>query len=252
MYFNDDFDATLAAKAAYVVHAMENISTARAPMQATINALTPETYTPLSETLYEAAHYYSGGAVVFGNPDSVAASREPGNPALYNSPIDIQLPEELRRVPDRRRADRRRERRHRHRRDARPRRRQLRQPGRRHRATSRLTRPASIRRAASASTISPNSCTRATSRPYRGSRTSRLTRSASRSTCRSSPTRPRAAAVEYYTANDTATLATALQKIVQAILTNDTTFTAPTRRRQRVQPHAELERSVHQRVQARC
>ncbi len=32
----------------------------------------------------------------------------------------------------------------------------------------------------------------------------------------------------YYTANDTATLATAMQKIVQAILTNDTTFTAPT------------------------
>jgi type IV pilus assembly protein PilY1 len=92
MYFNDDFDATLRSEGGLVGHAMETISTARAPMQATINALTPDTYTPLSETLYEAALYYSGGPVRFGNPDSVAASRVPGNPALYDSPVEYSCP----------------------------------------------------------------------------------------------------------------------------------------------------------------
>ena len=93
MYFNDDFAGPpIRSEGGLVGHAMEDIGTARAPMQTTINALTPETYTPLSETLYEAALYYSGGAVRFGNPDSVAASREPGNPTLYNSPIEYSCP----------------------------------------------------------------------------------------------------------------------------------------------------------------
>lgn len=69
-----------------VVHAMEDIATARTAMQTKINALTAETWTPLSETLYEAALYYRGGTVAFGG-NSVAAALDPGNPSRYLSPI---------------------------------------------------------------------------------------------------------------------------------------------------------------------
>ena len=69
IYFNDVVDGDpIRSEGGRVQHAMEAIATARAPMQATINALTPETYTPLSETLYEAALYYSGGPVSFRQP----------------------------------------------------------------------------------------------------------------------------------------------------------------------------------------
>ena len=81
MYFNPN-------QGGLVAHAMENVATARSAMQAKINALTPETFTPLSETLYEAAQYYRGDEVVFGNPGSVAASRNPIDSDLYNSPIN--------------------------------------------------------------------------------------------------------------------------------------------------------------------
>jgi type IV pilus assembly protein PilY1 len=66
-----------------VVHALENVTTARAAINAKINALTPGGFTPLSETLYEAALYYKGGKVVYGT-GSVAESRDGDN---YVSPI---------------------------------------------------------------------------------------------------------------------------------------------------------------------
>lgn len=88
MYFNDAVDNTVGSQGGRVAHAMENIATARATINSKINALTPQTFTPLSETLYEAEQYYRGGAVTFGNPNlSVNASREPGNLARYHSPI---------------------------------------------------------------------------------------------------------------------------------------------------------------------
>ena len=68
----------------YVVHAMENIATARSSMITQINALTPSTYTPLSETLYEAGLYYRGNSVDFGT-SSVAAALS--SPTVYNSPL---------------------------------------------------------------------------------------------------------------------------------------------------------------------
>lgn len=76
-----------------IVHAMENIATARGTMQAQINALTASTYTPLSESLYEAANYYMGRTVDYGNvgPDkSVAASRvgNTSNGTTYLSPVN--------------------------------------------------------------------------------------------------------------------------------------------------------------------
>jgi type IV pilus assembly protein PilY1 len=88
MYFNRNV-TTGFDDGGRVAYAVEDIATARAPMQATIQALFPDGNTPLSETLAEAARYYSGRSVVYGNPlRSVAASREPGNPNLYHSPID--------------------------------------------------------------------------------------------------------------------------------------------------------------------
>jgi type IV pilus assembly protein PilY1 len=72
----------------YVVRPMGDISTTRAAMQADISALTPNAWTPLSETMYEAALYMTGGGVDFGNPNSVASSRAPSDPNTYNSPIN--------------------------------------------------------------------------------------------------------------------------------------------------------------------
>ncbi|MFB3112121.1 MAG: hypothetical protein ACE10G_08815, partial [Gemmatimonadales bacterium] len=75
-----------------VIHAMEDISTARTNMISTINALSPGGWTPLSETLYEAGQYFAGRNVDYGDqegpPNSVVNSREPGNLGVYNSPIE--------------------------------------------------------------------------------------------------------------------------------------------------------------------
>jgi type IV pilus assembly protein PilY1 len=72
----------------FVSYAMEDVATARGPLKAAINALTPYTWTPLSETLYEAAQYYFGRTVDYGNPASVAASRTLANSNVYKSPIN--------------------------------------------------------------------------------------------------------------------------------------------------------------------
>jgi type IV pilus assembly protein PilY1 len=88
MYFNRNV-STGFDDGGRVGYAVEDIATARGPMQTTIQNLVPDGNTPLSETLAEAARYYSGRNVVYGDPNrSVAASREPGNPSLYHSPID--------------------------------------------------------------------------------------------------------------------------------------------------------------------
>jgi type IV pilus assembly protein PilY1 len=76
-----------------VIHAMEDIATARTPMTTTINALPASGWTPLSETLYEAGQYYAGRNVVYGDvqgpPNSISTSRLPGNSSLYNSPMEL-------------------------------------------------------------------------------------------------------------------------------------------------------------------
>jgi type IV pilus assembly protein PilY1 len=81
MVFNDN-------QGGYVLHAMENIATARSSMISQINALTADTWTPLSETLYEAGLYYAGKAIDYGT-SSVSAARDPGNNNVYNSPLTI-------------------------------------------------------------------------------------------------------------------------------------------------------------------
>jgi type IV pilus assembly protein PilY1 len=70
----------------YIVHELADIATARAPIQAAVNGLTPTGFTPLSETLYEMTNYYSGRRVDYGT-SSVPASRLPGDPTRYLSPI---------------------------------------------------------------------------------------------------------------------------------------------------------------------
>ncbi len=80
-----------------VVHAMENIATARAGIADAINALPASGWTPLSETLYEAGQYYAGRNVDYGDANgtgygptvSVADSRAPGSAGVYNSPMEF-------------------------------------------------------------------------------------------------------------------------------------------------------------------
>jgi type IV pilus assembly protein PilY1 len=79
VHFNDN-------QGGLVAHAMEDIATARSAMQTKVNALTADTWTPLSETLYEAALYYHGGNIQYGT-SSVAEARTPGNNNRYLSPI---------------------------------------------------------------------------------------------------------------------------------------------------------------------
>ncbi len=50
-----------------VLHAMAPISVARETLKASVNAMSPSSYTPLSETFYEAGQYIAGRAVDFGN-----------------------------------------------------------------------------------------------------------------------------------------------------------------------------------------
>ena len=84
MYFNQPVDTTVGSQGGVVGHAMENISVARGTINTEINNLDPETYTPLSETLYEASQYYRGDRIVFGT-NSVNAARANAN--TYASPI---------------------------------------------------------------------------------------------------------------------------------------------------------------------
>ncbi len=76
-----------------VIHAIENITTGRVAMQAKINALPADGFTPLSETLYEAGQYFMGRNVDYGNvgdPErSVAESRDNGFPDIYNTPVEL-------------------------------------------------------------------------------------------------------------------------------------------------------------------
>lgn len=60
-----------------VLHALEDIATARADLKALVNAMTASGTTQLSETLYEAAHYYMGRDVYFGLDSYVGDYRNP-------------------------------------------------------------------------------------------------------------------------------------------------------------------------------
>lgn len=86
MHFNFEEGGT-------VRQAITDITTSRADMQAAVSSLTASTWTPLSETLYEATNYFMGRAVDYGNMGpvlSVAPARV-GNlisGANYQSPTN--------------------------------------------------------------------------------------------------------------------------------------------------------------------
>ncbi len=88
MQFNVDEGGT-------VSYAVANIATAREEIKAAVDALTPSTRTPLSETLYEATLYLRGAHVDYGNVGpvlSVPASRLGGQPngTRYVSPMTAE------------------------------------------------------------------------------------------------------------------------------------------------------------------
>ena len=87
------------AEGGMVTHEVADIATARATIIDRLNSYTASGNTPLSETLYEAYLYLTGGKVDYGvnsriNPTtpfpSVAGSRRPDNPAYYKSPIEYK------------------------------------------------------------------------------------------------------------------------------------------------------------------
>jgi type IV pilus assembly protein PilY1 len=72
-----------------VVKAIEDVATGRAGVLAAIDSLTADGFTPLAETLYEAARYYRGLAVGFGDDGpgyDPAAVDESTAPPLYQGP----------------------------------------------------------------------------------------------------------------------------------------------------------------------
>lgn len=79
---------------AVVVEPVGPIATTKDAFNSTLANFTAQGGTPLAKALYEAAMYYKGGAVDYGNsaPKSVAGSRTPATTtgANYNSPIDLQ------------------------------------------------------------------------------------------------------------------------------------------------------------------
>lgn len=75
-----------------VLHAIEDIGTARAALIDSVRGLTAEGWTPLAETLYEASQYFAGRTVHYGEGHgsqvSVARSRDPDSGgARYASPM---------------------------------------------------------------------------------------------------------------------------------------------------------------------
>ncbi|MGE0581488.1 MAG: pilus assembly protein [Steroidobacteraceae bacterium] len=85
------------AQGGYVLHAVEDIATSRNSIISTLNGFDPDSGsggTPLSETLYEAAHYLTGKKVVYGDQGkpgvSVDASRTSPGGGTYKSPIAYQ------------------------------------------------------------------------------------------------------------------------------------------------------------------
>lgn len=112
-YSNDSGNSNdAAAQGGMVVMAMDKIEDNRAAMKTEINSWVPAGWTPISETLYEATQYYRGDKVYFGggadatthpsvfsksdkftsNPNgdtpSITASRNASDKTLYDSPSD--------------------------------------------------------------------------------------------------------------------------------------------------------------------
>jgi type IV pilus assembly protein PilY1 len=77
-----------------ITYAMEDIATAKDAFTTELMTYTPSTWTPLSETLYEAARYYRGEGVVYGT-SSVSTARQASDSSKYKSPIEHQCQENV-------------------------------------------------------------------------------------------------------------------------------------------------------------
>jgi type IV pilus assembly protein PilY1 len=95
---NGGSDEERAASGGMMAYPVSPIATNRANLVSTVNGFTADGWTPLSETLFEAYRYYTGGNVYFGDfPTvspyrSVAASRVGNTLASrqYKTPVDYQ------------------------------------------------------------------------------------------------------------------------------------------------------------------
>jgi type IV pilus assembly protein PilY1 len=70
-----------AAQGGMVVYPISPVATSRTQLINTLNSYTANGWTPLSETMYEAYQYFSGGAVYFGNTSIVDGKSFPSVPA---------------------------------------------------------------------------------------------------------------------------------------------------------------------------
>jgi len=61
-----------------------------ADLKTTIASLTPDTNTPLCESIYEAYRYFSGSSVFYGDDDTISPNQDPNahNSSIYKSPFD--------------------------------------------------------------------------------------------------------------------------------------------------------------------
>ena len=85
------FFGTSDTQGGYVLHQLGPIENVRGALKTQIDGLNSSSWTPLTETLFEAFRYYTGGAVLYGNSTagtSVAASRQAApNTNTYLSPM---------------------------------------------------------------------------------------------------------------------------------------------------------------------
>ncbi len=96
-YSNNGGSGELAAEGGMVTFPITPIETARNALEATIRGYTADGFTPLSETLFEAYQYFSGGNVVFGANSvpmaSISTSRVQPGGTTYLSPSAAQCQE---------------------------------------------------------------------------------------------------------------------------------------------------------------
>jgi type IV pilus assembly protein PilY1 len=85
------FDGRSDADGGSVVYQVQDVTASRDNMKNQMDSWTADGFTPLSETLYEAYLYFSGGEIYYGNqatPQSVGESKINGDPSHYASPVD--------------------------------------------------------------------------------------------------------------------------------------------------------------------
>ena len=86
----DNVSTSSNAQGGYVVRQMSPIETVRTQMKSDIDALNAISYTPLTETMFEAHRYFTGGTIQFGNTstsNSVNGSRTTAGGTRYRTPI---------------------------------------------------------------------------------------------------------------------------------------------------------------------